>query len=110
MTPTTTTVAPTTTTAAPTTTTAPAITLEGTAPVTDQGLIIYGPDFVGLPIPGGNPDSVQACPAGTSLDFAASTFDLTPGLSVQYLAEYETVIVLAALDVTGTVGYRLVCS
>ena len=108
--PTTTTVAPTTTTTvAPTTTTLAGVFLEGTAPVTDQGLIIYGPDFDGLPIPGGEPPFVRLCPAGTALDFAASSFTLTAGLHVEYLAEYGTVIVLADLDVTGTVGYRLVC-
>ena len=110
----TTTVAPTTTlapttTAAPTTTTLAQIVLEGTAPVTDQGVIIYGLEFDGLPIPGGDPPAVRLCPAPTALDFAASTFVLDPGLHVEYFAEFGTVLVLADLDVTGTVRYRLVC-
>jgi hypothetical protein len=83
--------------------------LTGTAPVTDQGLIIYGPDFVGLPIPDGRPPAVQACPTGTALDFDRSTFVLSPGLHVEYFAEYDVVIVLADLDVIGTVEYNLAC-
>jgi hypothetical protein len=100
----------TTTTVAPTTTTLAQVVLEGTAPVTDQGVIIYGVEFDGLPIPGGQPPAVRLCPTGTALDFAASSFTLDPGLRVEYYAEFGTVIVLADLDVTGTVSYRLVCA
>jgi hypothetical protein len=100
----------TTTTVAPTTTTLAQVVLEGTAPVTDQGVIIYGLEFDGLPIPGGQPPAVRLCPAPTTLDFGASTFTLDPGLRVEYYAEFGTVIVLADLDVTGTVSYRLVCA
>ena len=106
--PTTTTVEPTTTTEAPTTTRA-VITLDGNAPVTDQGVIIYGNEFDGLPIPGGDPPAVRLCPSGTALDFEASTFELSAGLHVEYFADFGTVIVLAELDTTGTVTYHLVC-
>jgi hypothetical protein len=77
--------------------------------VTDQGLIIYGPDFEGLPIPGGQPPEVHLCPAGTTLDFSASTFELPDNLHVDYLADFGTVIVTADLDTTGVVAYHLVC-
>lgn len=83
--------------------------INGTAPVTDQGLIIFGPDFVGLPIPGGVPDSVQACPTGTSFDFNRSTFQLSSGLHVEYFSEFNVVVVLADLDVVGDVTYHLAC-
>jgi hypothetical protein len=81
--------------------------LEGTAPVTDQGLIIYG--LAGLPIPGGDPASVQACPAGSALDFGRSTFEHPPNLTVDYFADFGIVIVQAELDTTGTISYRLAC-
>jgi hypothetical protein len=81
--------------------------LEGTAPVTDQGLIIYG--LPGLPIPGGTPATVQDCPAGSALDFGRSTFTHPPNLTVDYFADFGVVIVTAALDTTGTISYRLAC-
>lgn len=93
----------------PTTTTVGRIVLSGTAPVTDQGLIIYGDEFDGLPIPGGEPDHVILCPGDTSLDFSASSFTLDPGLHVEYFPEFHTVMILADLDVVGNVTYELVC-
>jgi hypothetical protein len=83
--------------------------IEGTAPVTDQGLIIFGADFVGLPIPGGDPSTVQGCPTGTTLDFARSTFTHPANLEVQYLETFGVIIVLADFDTTGTIAYRIAC-
>jgi hypothetical protein len=82
----TTTSSTTTTTVAPTTTTLPPdlnVYLTGTAPVTDQGLILYGEGiFTGLPIPGGDPDVVRDCPAGYTMDFEQSTFTETGGTDI----------------------------
>lgn len=84
--PTTTTVAATTTSSTTTTTTVPPdlnVYLTGTAPVTDQGLILYGEGiFTNLPIPGGDPDVVRDCPAGYTMDFEQSTFTETGGTDI----------------------------
>jgi hypothetical protein len=110
--PTTTTVEPTTTTAAPTTTSTstttttlppdPNVYLMGSGFVTDQGLFIYGDPS----IPG-----VQHCPEGYAVNFEASTFIYPPNLTLyNYLyPPYDSIIVIADLDTTGTIEYTIVC-
>jgi hypothetical protein len=121
--PTTTTVAPTTTTVAPTTTTAlppdPNVYLTGTAPVTDQGLILYGVGiFTGLPIPGGDPNVVRDCPAGYVMDFEQSTFTETGGtdiLTPELITDYGPVIIInnstlyEGEPTTATLEYSIAC-
>jgi hypothetical protein len=120
---TTTTVAPTTTTAATTTTTLPPdlnVYLTGTAPVTDQGLILYGEGiFTGLPIPGGDPDEVRDCPAGYTMNFEQSTFTETGGtdiLTVVLNTDFGTPIIRVdnstlteGEPTTATLEYSIAC-
>jgi hypothetical protein len=120
--PTTTTVEPTTTTVEPTTTTTqdPNVYLTGTAPVTDQGLILYGEGiFTGLPIPGGDPDVVRDCPAGYTMDFEQSTFTETGGtdiLTVVLNTDFGTPIIRVdnstlteGEPTTATLEYSIAC-
>lgn len=83
--------------------------LEGTAPVTDQGVILYG--IPGLPIPGGSPPTVQACPAGSELDFARSTFTHPPTVTVELFDLGDPFVIATYSDPFGsaTVSYRLAC-
>jgi hypothetical protein len=122
---TTTTLPPTTTTVAPTTTTRAIIFLEGTAvlfgindPEGRNAAIIYGADFVGLPLfPGSDPPTVRACPTGTVLDFSASTFTVdgqpigTSGPINVSLFEFGNPAIIAQnnTDATVTVVYRIAC-
>jgi len=119
----TTTSSTTTTTVAPTTTTLPPdlnVYLTGTAPVTDQGLILYGEGiFTGLPIPGGDPDVVRDCPAGYTMDFEQSTFTETGGtdiLTPQLNTDYGTSIIIInnstlteGEPTTATLEYSIAC-
>ena len=121
---TTTTIAPTTTTTiAPTTTTTlppdPNVYLMGTAPVPDQGLILYGVGiFTGLPIPGGDPNVVRDCPAGYVMDFEQSTFTETGGtdiLTPELITDYGPVIIInnstlyEGEPTTATLKYSIAC-
>jgi hypothetical protein len=121
---TTTTVAPTTTTTLPPTTTTtlppdPNVYLTGTAPVTDQGLILYGVGiFTGLPIPGGDPDVVRDCPDGYVMDFEQSTFTETGGtdiLTPELITDYGPVIIInnstlyEGEPTTATLEYSIAC-
>jgi hypothetical protein len=118
----TTTSSTTTTTVAPTTTTFPPdlnVYLTGTAPVTDQGLILYGEGiFTGLPIPGGDPDVVRDCPAGYTMDFEQSTFTETGGtdiLTPELITDYGPVIIInnstltEGEPTTATLEYSIAC-
>jgi len=127
--PTTTTLPPTTTTT--TTTTLPPTTttttlppdpnryLTGTAPVPDQGLILYGAGlFTGLPIPGGDPNAVRDCPDGYVMDFGQSTFTETGGthlLTPELLTDYGPVIIInnstlyEGEPTTATLEYSIAC-
>jgi hypothetical protein len=119
----TTTSSTTTTTVAPTTTTLPPdpnVYLTGTAPVTDQGLILYGEGiFTGLPIPGGDPDVVRDCPAGYTMDFEQSTFTETGGtdiLTPELNTDYGTPIIIITNSTltegeptTATLEYSIAC-
>jgi hypothetical protein len=123
--PTTTTVAPTTTTTvAPTTTTTlppdPNVYLTGTAPVTDQGLILYGVGiFTGLPIPGGDPNVVRDCPAGYVMDFEQSTFTETGGtdiLTPELITDFGSPVIIInnstlteGEPTTATLEYSIAC-
>jgi hypothetical protein len=124
---TTTTAEPTTTSSTTTTTVAPTTTtqdrnvyLTGTAPVTDQGLILYGEGiFTGLPIPGGDPDAVRDCPAGYTMDFEQSTFTETGGtdiLTPELNTDYGTPIITITNSTltegeptTATLEYSIAC-
>jgi hypothetical protein len=128
---TTTTVEPTTTTAEPTTTTVAATTtttlppdpnvyLTGTAPVTDQGLILYGVGiFTGLPIPGGDPNVVRDCPAGYVMDFEQSTFTETGGtdiLTPELITDFGSPVIIInnstlteGEPTTATLEYSIAC-
>jgi hypothetical protein len=125
---TTTTTAPTTTTTAPTTTTTttttlppdPNVYLTGTAPVTDQGLILYGEGiFTGLPIPGGVPGAVRDCPAGYTMDFEQSTFTETGGtdiLTPELITDFGTPVIIINNSTltegdptTATLEYSIAC-
>jgi hypothetical protein len=119
----TTTSSTTTTTMAPTTTTLPPdpnVYLTGTAPVTDQGLILYGEGiFTGLPIPGGDPDVVRDCPAGYTMDFEQSTFTETGGtdiLTPELNTDFGTPIIIInnstlteGEPTTATLEYSIAC-
>ena len=119
----TTTSSTTTTTVAPTTTTLPPdlnVYLTGMAPVSDQGLILYGEGiFTGLPIPGGDPDVVRDCPAGYTMDFEQSTFTETGGtdiLTPELNTEFGTPIVIInnstlteGEPTTATLVYSIAC-
>jgi hypothetical protein len=125
--PTTTTAAPTTTSSTTTTTVAPTTTtqdrnvyLTGTAPVTDQGLILYGEGiFTNLPIPGGDPEFVRDCPAGYTMDFEQSTFTETGGtdiLTPELNTDYGTPIIIITNSTltegeptTATLVYSIAC-
>jgi hypothetical protein len=118
--PTTTSSTTTTTTVAPTTTTQdPNVYLTGTAPVTDQGLILYGVGiFTGLPIPGGDPDVVRDCPDGYVMDFEQSTFTETGGtdiLTPELITDYGPVIIInnstlyEGEPTTATLEYSIAC-
>jgi hypothetical protein len=124
---TTTTAAPTTTSSTTTTTVAPTTTtqdrnvyLTGTAPVTDQGLILYGEGiFTNLPIPGGDPEFVRDCPAGYTMDFEQSTFTETGGtdiLTPELNTDYGTPIIIITNSTltegeptTATLVYSIAC-
>jgi hypothetical protein len=130
--PTTTTIPPTTTTTTtttlpPTTTTTttttlppdPNVYLTGTAPVPDQGLILYGVGiFTGLPIPGGDPNIVRDCPDGYVMDFEQSTFTETGGtdiLTPELITDYGPVIIInnstlyEGEPTTATLEYSIAC-
>jgi hypothetical protein len=108
---------------APTTTTLPPdlnVYLTGTAPVTDQGLILYGEGiFTGLPIPGGDPDVVRDCPAGYTMDFEQSTFTETGGtdiLTPELNTDFGTPIIIInnstlteGEPTTATLEYSIAC-
>jgi hypothetical protein len=92
----------------------------GTAPVTDQGLILYGEGiFTGLPIPGGVPDAVRDCPAGYAMDFEQSTFTETGGtdiLTPELNTDYGTPIIIInnstlteGEPTTATLEYSIAC-
>jgi hypothetical protein len=113
----------TTTTIPPTTTTTlppdPNVYLTGTAPVTDQGLILYGVGiFTGLPIPGGDPNVVRDCPDGYVMDFGQSTFTETGGtdiLTPELITDYGPVIIInnstlyEGEPTTATLEYSIAC-
>jgi hypothetical protein len=115
--------APTTTTLPPTTTTTlppdPNVYLMGTAPVPDQGLILYGVGiFTGLPIPGGDPNVVRDCPDGSIMDFEQSTFTETGGtdiLTPELITDYGPVIIInnstlyEGEPTTATLEYSIAC-
>jgi hypothetical protein len=115
--------APTTTTLPPTTTTTlppdPNVYLMGTAPVPDQGLILYGVGiFTGLPIPGGDPNVVRDCPDGYIMDFEQSTFTETGGtdiLTPELNTDYGPVIIInnstlyEGEPTTATLEYSIAC-
>jgi hypothetical protein len=119
--------APTTTTLPPTTTTTttttlppdPNVYLTGTAPVPDQGLILYGVGiFTGLPIPGGDPNVVRDCPDGYIMDFEQSTFTETGGtdiLTPELNTDYGPVIIInnstlyEGEPTTATLEYSIAC-
>jgi hypothetical protein len=121
--PTTTSSSTTTTTVAPTTTTLPPdpnVYLRGTAPVTDQGLILYGEGiYTGLPIPGGDPAVVRDCPAGYTVDFEQSTFTETGGtdiLTPELNTDFGTPIIIInnstlteGQPTTATLEYSIAC-
>jgi hypothetical protein len=108
---------------APTTTTRPPdlnVYLTGTAPVTDQGLILYGEGiFTGLPIPGGVPDVVRDCPTGYTMDFEQSTFTETGGtdiLTPELNTDFGTPIIIInnstlteGEPTTATLEYSIAC-
>jgi hypothetical protein len=119
---TTTTIAPTTTSTTTTTTTLPPdpnVYLTGTAPVPDQGLILYGVGiFTGLPIPGGDPNVVRDCPDGYIMDFEQSTFTETGGtdiLTPELITDYGPVIIInnstlyEGEPTTATLEYSIAC-
>ena len=113
----------TTTTLPPTTTTTlppdPNVYLMGTAPVPDQGLILYGVGiFTGLPIPGGDPNVVRDCPDGYVMDFEQSTFTETGGtdiLTPELITDYGPVIIInnstlyEGEPTTATLEYSIAC-
>jgi hypothetical protein len=114
--PTTTTVAPTTTTTvAPTTTTTttlppdPNVYLTGTVTVTDQGYIVYAPAADNIP-------GAVSCPAGTRLDFAASTFSNPTEVAIQFFPTFNWIIATTIDQPTPTepnvereLTFRIVC-
>jgi hypothetical protein len=119
---TTTTLPPTTTSTTTTTTTLPPdpnVYLTGTAPVPDQGLILYGVGiFTGLPIPGGDPNVVRDCPDGYVMDFEQSTFTETGGthiLTPELITDYGPVIIInnstltEGEPTTATLEYSIAC-
>jgi len=93
--------------------------LTGTAPVTDQGLILYGVGiFTGLPIPGGDPSVVRDCPDGYVMDFEQSTFTETGGtdiLTPELITDYGPVIIInnstlyEGEPTTATLKYSIAC-
>ena len=97
----------------------PNVYLTGTAPVPDQGLILYGVGiFTGLPIPGGDPNVVRDCPAGYVMDFEQSTFTETGGtdiLTPELITDYGPVIIInnstlyEGEPTTATLEYSIAC-
>jgi hypothetical protein len=97
----------------------PNVYLTGTAPVTDQGLILYGVGiFTGLPIPGGDPNVVRDCPDGYVMDFGQSTFTETGGtdiLTPELITDYGPVIIInnstlyEGEPTTATLEYSIAC-
>jgi hypothetical protein len=94
--------------------------LTGTAPVTDQGLILYGVGiFTGLPIPGGDPNVVRDCPAGYVMDFEQSTFTETGGtdiLTPELITDFGSPVIIInnstlteGEPTTATLEYSIAC-
>jgi hypothetical protein len=111
----TTTVPTTSTTVAPTTTTTttlppdPNVYLTGTVTVTDQGYIVYAPASDNIP-------GAVSCPAGTRLDFAASTFSNPTEVSIQFFPTFNWIIATTIDQPTPTepnvereLTFRIVC-
>jgi hypothetical protein len=109
---TTTTTLPPTTTSTTTTTTLPPdpnVYLTGTVTVTDQGYIVYAPAADNIP-------GAVSCPAGTRLDFAASTFSNPTEVSIQFFPTFQWIIATSIDDPTPgdenverELSFRIVC-